>query len=88
MMWRCLRRLALVVALAVGAGASPPVSLWAGQQTTHVKGYTGKDGTVVKAHERKVSGRKKTAATADPMDGTDPMGGADPMAVRFGSGLL
>jgi hypothetical protein len=90
MMWERLRRLALLLALVFGAGAVTPPAVEAGQKTTHVKGYTRKDGTVVKPHKRKASRKRSSAAASPPTIArarnrlaADPMEPADPMRVPW-----
>jgi 5-methylcytosine-specific restriction endonuclease McrA len=55
-----LRRLLLVFPLVISFLVGPPSAVDAAQKT-HVEGYTKKDGTTVKAHERKAP--KSKAAT-------------------------
>lgn len=62
--------IAIVVCVALVLAAVPSrmfaASASASQKTVHVKEYTKKDGTVVKAHDRKAPGSSDTAATPKP----------------------
>src|SRR5262245_14373516 len=73
----------LLAALLIAAVLSPGVSLAASGKggssksgTVHVKGYTKKDGTHVKAHERKAAKEKGTKAESDSAATTPTPGGA------------
>ncbi|MEO8077061.1 MAG: hypothetical protein ABI818_12070 [Acidobacteriota bacterium] len=59
---RLQRLLVPLVAVWALAAAAPP-SVIAGQKTVHVKGYTKKDGTVVKPYDRKAPGQSAPPAT-------------------------
>jgi hypothetical protein len=62
-----IRRVITIVALLLACGIPPA---WA-QKTVHVKGYTKKDGTVVKPHDRKAPG-SSTPATYPPPPSSAP----------------
>ena len=54
-----IRRLVTIIALLVAFGAAP---MWA-QKSVHVKGYTKKDGSVVKPHDRKAPDSSTTTSS-------------------------
>jgi hypothetical protein len=77
---RMIKRLVVSFIVAVALAGTSPAIAAAGQKTVHVKEYRRKDGTVVKAHDRKAP--KSNGETAAPAAAPSPVSRASTAAAR------